>query len=637
MNPRHRSHALANSSGSRRNGSPRAKKSYLMVACVVIAVLFSVRRSLSFRSALEQWSSLSAVMTETYEAAEKSSGSFLGAGTANNNANERTVYFLEADASALSDEDLATGMWWQSVASFSKFPVTKVRLQNQNESFGTGVYAVASDIHRDRALMTRDWLDFAVESVGLYHNHFFRTSKHSGGTDATATTAAAAAAKNDDDMMIFYPTLQEQLQTYINIGTNTKDQNSIELNKKASTAPQRTIALIPFTEHGSDSDSTSNKHLSRSQRRNFLELRVQALTATLVSLQRVGIGRAVVVGLSDADKEWALSAFEQVQHDSESSSSSSTMELAFVVAPGLSPEVIQNNQQASFSLPHLLQKQALHGLDVALRGSPSLLGAPIQSWLGEIKSTQWQYVYWTQPNLLLHTRASSLPVLQEALDQGAILTAHRLPIIPHVFDFSVARKVKAKQALTALVPATGSFATIMTLDGDSGACCDAGSARPALDMVQPKCDTSDTPWWQCGLVSAERVGTTAMDTDPHRRKVPYTWMRLQHPGTGIALMAASESARMCTPVASGSCGLAEGSIVTSSSSLISSLSSWAWGALSEQDSDEIIGSKPESLNDDSDEKAVQPNRNVHDSEEIVVVPNRTVLFTKRPEFEDGDP
>jgi hypothetical protein len=59
--------------------------------------------------------------------------------------------------------------------------------------------------------------------------------------------------------------------------------------------------------------------------------------------------------------------------------------------------------------------------------------------------------------------------------------------------------------------------------------------------------------------------------------------------------------------------------------------------LSEQDSDEIIGSKPESLNDDSDEKAVQPNRNVHDSEEIVVVPNRTVLFTKRPEFEDGDP
>jgi hypothetical protein len=394
------------------------------------------------------------------------SGSFLGG--ANTNSNERTVYFLDVEGNDLSDEDLATGNWWQSVASFSKFPVTKVRLRNQNVSSlastgTTGTYAAASGIHRDRYLMTRDWLDFAVESVGLYHNHFFGIRMNSGGTAATA--AAAATAANAHDLMIFYPTLQQQLQTYINIGSTNARKN--DQPKNTNTAPQRTIALIPFTGHGSDSDSTNNKHLSRSQRRYFLELRVQALTATLVSLQRVGMGRAVVVGLSDADKEWALSAFEQVQHNSESSSS---MQLAFVVAPGLSPEVIQNSKHASLSLQQLLQKQALHGLDVALRGSPSLLGAPVQSWLGEKSrtgTTQWQYVYWTQPNLLLYTRASSLPVLREALDQGAILTAHRLPVIPHISDFTVARK--SKQASLALVPATGSFATVMTLDGDIAA------------------------------------------------------------------------------------------------------------------------------------------------------------------------
>jgi hypothetical protein len=167
---------------------------------------------------------------------------------------------------------------------------------------------------------------------------------------------------------------------------------------------------------------------------------------------------------------------EQFQYDSEALSSS--MQLAFVVAPLVNPEVIQNSQHASLSLGHLLQKQALHGIDVALGGSPSLLGAPLQSWLGN--TTQWQYVYWTQPNLLLHTRASSLPVLKEALDQVAILTAHRLPVIPHVSDFAGASK--SKQASLALVPATDSFATIMALDSVIGACCDAGSGRPALKL-----------------------------------------------------------------------------------------------------------------------------------------------------------
>jgi hypothetical protein len=244
-------------------------------------------------------------------------------------------------------------------------------------------------------------LNFAVESVGLHHNFFFGNSMNSGGSNT-----ADADADN-----IFYPILRQQLLSYIeDTHRHESDQPSLEL-----TAPERTIAVVPFTLRGTHSNSTSNKH--------FLEHRVQALAATLISLQRVEMGRAIVVGLDPQDKEYALKAFEQVQQDADaewansveqmqvdSEASQSSMQLAWVLAPGLSPELIQNSQlagptpeliqnsqyeHASLSLGHLLQKQALQGLDVALRGSSSLLGAPIQSWLGKSPTgtTQWQYVY----------------------------------------------------------------------------------------------------------------------------------------------------------------------------------------------------------------------------------------------------
>jgi hypothetical protein len=623
------SESPANDSGSGRNGFPRGKNIRLFAAFAVSAAFFSVYRALNFRSTLDRWSSLSlsTAMAKTYE----KSASFLGGAITN----ERTVYFLEAEASELSDEDLATGMWWQSVASFTKFPITEVRFGNQSASSlasTTGAYAAASGVHRDRALMTRDWLDFAVESVGLYHNHFFGNSMNSSSSEAVD---AGAGADADDT---FYPILRQQLQTYFDdTQRHENDQPSLEL-----TAPQQTIAVIPFTQHGSDSNSTSNKQLSASQRQHFLELRVQALAATLISLQRVGMGRAIVVGLSDVDKEWVLSAFERVEQDADaewtmsveqflddSEALSLSMQLAFVIAPGVTPEVIQNSEHTSLSLGHLLQKQALHGLDVALRGSPSLLGAPLQSWLGEKSSAdtaQWQYVYWTQPNLLLHARASSLPVLQEALDQGAILTAHRLPVIPHVSDFAVASK--SKQASLALVPAIDSFATIMTLDSVIAACCDAGSGRPALEITQPDC-ASDTPWWQCGLSASTITQSDRVTTDPHRRKVPYSWIRLRNPGLGLVLMSASESARMCTPVTSGSCA-ADGSIVYSS--LLSSLSSWVWGVSEEDSEDESNAEQDDNVDGDSTEAESDGSSSASNDQSSVKQPTKdpTKQPTKQP-------
>jgi hypothetical protein len=82
MKRRLQSNIPASTSGSRRNGLSRRKKSCFLVACVVVGVLFSIRRTLHFQSTLNQWSYLSTVMTETYGAAENS-GSFLGGANTN--------------------------------------------------------------------------------------------------------------------------------------------------------------------------------------------------------------------------------------------------------------------------------------------------------------------------------------------------------------------------------------------------------------------------------------------------------------------------------------------------------------------------------------------------------------------------
>jgi hypothetical protein len=63
----------ANTSGRRRNGFPRGKKSCALIALGVVALLFSVHQTLGFGSALKQYSSLSTVKKITYDAPKQDS------------------------------------------------------------------------------------------------------------------------------------------------------------------------------------------------------------------------------------------------------------------------------------------------------------------------------------------------------------------------------------------------------------------------------------------------------------------------------------------------------------------------------------------------------------------------------------
>jgi hypothetical protein len=104
MKRRLRSDAPANSSGSRRNGFPRRKKSCVLIACGVVAVLFFVRQLLGFRSASKEWSSLSGEITGAYEAAKQGSKDDSNAEQDGNDDGNSTGAESDGNSSASSDK-----------------------------------------------------------------------------------------------------------------------------------------------------------------------------------------------------------------------------------------------------------------------------------------------------------------------------------------------------------------------------------------------------------------------------------------------------------------------------------------------------------------------------------------------------
>jgi hypothetical protein len=52
-----------------------------------------------------------------------------------------------------------------------------------------------------------------------------------------------------------------------------------------------------------------------------------------------------------------------------------------------------------------------------------------------LNATRWKYVFYSEPDLALNSRASAIPALTAELASGKLIAAHRLQPIPHAFDF----------------------------------------------------------------------------------------------------------------------------------------------------------------------------------------------------------
>ena len=654
----------------------RGKKTCCFMACLVAAVLMAVGRSIQFNSSWTDWgASMAAHSTNNVNTNYDTAAPLVAA---------QVVHLLPP--SALRNDDVDTGTWWQSVSSFQRFPVTKIRAATAATAGTRGHQSVASSaatsgmedvVYRDHVVMTTNWLDFAVEAVPEYHSHFMAQR------DPTPLLVK--------EEMAFYPILQQQMQTFIQRHAQSTTATSPSSSQEEDAARQ-TIAIIPFTMQPQPQQSLPNEGVSSSNsssssshgRHQPQELQVQALAATLASLRAVGMGRAVVVGLA-TDHKWFMSAVEQLSvvaaaaasaspSSRDSSHGSSSMQIAFCVAPGINSQVLSNKDHTA--IWELLQRQALHGLDMAFRMSPSLLGAPINEWLGDSMTHPWRYVYWTQPGLLLNCRAAAVPTLQQALDQGAILTPHRLQPIPHASDFPTSQQQQTTKPpeMLLLVPAEGTFAVVQDLRPVVSACCDAGiDNRPALRVKTRAADcpaaagskNKDKAWWQCGFgngdpnISLRKHSQTVQDR--HAQKVPYDWIRMQE-GTGISMMAASASARMCVPVASGMCG-PYASIVSapslSSSTTLSGLSGTESitaplepNLVKSQAPSNVVPVDPEAqvktpqsvpaTNDIVPAKSQPPTEpkaqevKTKDSPVKGIEPDVTVLFTRIPDIKGGD-
>jgi hypothetical protein len=287
--------------------------------------------------------------------------------------------------------------------------------------------------------MTRDWLDFAVEHLSMYHRFFDLELEGNEGA---------------------YITLRQQLQGFM--------RRSKQIPEEENMAPRHTIAILPYT----DTFSGRRVHHTRGEKKR--ELRIDTLAATLASLWQLGIGRVVVAGKTQADEESANIAFDRLQVYQPAVPQS--MELAFAVGPPNKNEMV----------PY----QAIHGLKMALQSHPKMTATEIENWLGAkhmLNATRWKYVYYSEPDLILNSRASAIPTLTAELAYGNLIAAHRLPPISHAVDFPPGFDDQYLKT----VPEFGNLSHVYDMYSDKSACCDAGNGRPGREIEQNKC----TSWW----------------------------------------------------------------------------------------------------------------------------------------------
>jgi hypothetical protein len=367
-------------------------------------------------------------------------------------------------------------MWWQETTHF---------LATEWVHFKTLETASWKAFRNDRVRTTRDWLDFSVEHLSVFWKHFQQQQQSAG-----------------DDDVVFH-SIATSLDTYV--------INAKPLAVPLDSAPPSTIAILPFLV------STNSRHANRTAH-DFLPKK--ALTATLASLWQIGIGRAVVVGPSIREYEIAQDAI----HSLLPKRSLRAMELAFVLASSTT----EHDRK-------VMPRVALSGLQRALRGTMS--SAETSAWLGP-DPEKWAFVYYTEPDLILHARQSAMMALTRAMRNGHTLSAHRFQPVPHQRSFP------GYHHPDKVLPDEGTFSMWTEMDPllSDHSCCDAGKhypSNPSKNSTTPlrnkECGWNRF-WWQCGFFG-NKVDYSDPDTvrELHKRLINYPFYVLKG-GTGFPLV-----------------------------------------------------------------------------------------------------
>ena len=403
-----------------------------------------------------------------------------------------------------------SGMWWQVSKQF-------VETDWESGFHKMPITASFKALQNGRARQTNDWLDLCVEHLSIFWKHFERAPDHS------------------KDSSIVFPAIQEKLQEYSRRTLASCQHQGPTAEAICSSPACSTLALLPFSGKLDQWDTG---------------LRIEALVATLVSLWDIGVRRSVVVGHTDAEAQMVESAFDKLRSATSSVPQCHVMELKFVKIHNVTDEEAK-----------VMPKLALRGLKAAMlkvnQKDPSTSSVQIQKkeiseWFGEgsVKdiSSHFQYIYFTEPDLILHTRVNALDAIRREMDRGGVFTAHRFMPLPHQRSF------KNYTDFRNVIPDSGRFADIRELDRDLHSCCDAGKYYPS-NPTHPSEPLLDFPcwplqWWKCGYFKRSQQYTDIASVAELHYRIPSPLLSLDR-GTGWPLI--HNNQRVCFPQARNAC------------------------------------------------------------------------------------
>lgn len=396
-------------------------------------------------------------------------------------------------------------MWWAHRDAVMKMNMDRVR-NLEGTSFAL------FNKPTNNTIMTRDWLDFSVEHSSKYIKHFQRDIRHDGTT---------------------FQRLIDIIQGYLE---KVKQHQEIPNSKTMQLPTRDTIAIIPFfsteaqsrtaQDYLSMQNSTHQLRRKKEERKSILTM--HSLASTIASLYQVGMGRVVVIGRRQQVPELVKAAFAII-HDL-TMNDTDQMEVAYAWGLNATTEKVEKGIH--------LPTYAIKKLQSAMR--EDLDSGEATSILGETPS-RWKYVYYSEPDLILHARKTTLPYFRDHLDQGNAIAAHRFQVMPHEVDHPSYRFPNR------LVPNIGHFSTFHDLDPEVDSCCDAGNYWPGKD------ERCRALWHNCGFSGRDNRGRYNVREvlEKHKRLVNYPMIRLKKTGLGVFLV--HNHARLCHPSRLGTC------------------------------------------------------------------------------------
>ena len=357
-----------------------------------------------------------------------------------------TVPFLRPSQWMKGNGDIYSGMWWQSIDSMLQTNYSKLGFLE--------AVSLKSFQNNKRVKQTVDWLDVNVEHLSKYVKHF-------------------SGSKVEEDRVA------ELIYDYIE---RTK-QHCPEVYNVQS-AISSTIAILPL-------------RVSSLEKKNQVRLLRLQLTATLASLWAAGFPRALVVGVCHNESIVARESFNLLEEHL----TIQFMDLKYI--------------QIDTTDMKLVPKVALARFQEIIMQPKNPKDTPINiteqtKWLGKDNLFRWKYVYFTEPDLVLHIRPEAMPSLSLELARGHIINAHRLQLLPHIQQFSgIVESIdsshpnKASKLRNKVLPNAASFGSIHSLNPSSGdVCCDQGKFYPShIDNPTSPAIKSKGCWlWEfCGF------------------------------------------------------------------------------------------------------------------------------------------